>query len=77
MSEINKMNPCEKWLKEQLKNGEPLLTNYIVNLAKSEGFKKAELKEARKALGVKTIHYPENSEAGINEHWAWVLPKIN
>lgn len=67
------LNACEKWLKNELKNGVPMLTTSIAQKAKKQGFTRRDLKEARKTLGVISQRFPENTIAGVGEHWMWSL----
>ena len=62
---------CEEWLKEKLNGGELHLCEDIRAAARKKGFSQAELKEARKALGVKTFH--QFDEDGDTQNWFWYL----
>ena len=62
---------CEKGLKEKLNDGELHLCEDIRTAARKKGFSQAELKEARKALGVKTFH--QFDEDGDTQNWFWYL----
>lgn len=65
------MNNCEKWLLELLTKNECVLVEDVREQAKQQGFKKSELKEARKTLNVKTFH--QFDEDGATENWFWHL----
>ncbi len=62
---------CEKWLGLELKDRELHLCEDIREKAKERGFTGAELKEARKNLGIKTFH--QFDEDGASENWFWYL----
>ncbi len=62
---------CEKWLGSELRDGEFHLCEDIRERAKESGFTGAELKTARKNLGVKTFH--QFDEDGATENWFWYL----
>ena len=65
------MNKCEKWLCGKLQGRSEVLCDDIRSAAKKEGFTRAELKAARKALNVKTFH---QSDGGIEtQNWFWYL----
>lgn len=63
---------CVKWLESRLRCGITLCENTRA-AAQEAGFTGAELKAARKALGVKTWHQVDR-DASI-EHWFWYLPE--
>lgn len=62
---------CKEWLRKRLKDGEYHLCDVIKSEAYLEGFKKSELKKARKELGVRTWH--QFDEDGATENWFWYL----
>lgn len=62
---------CVKWLRLELKDGDPHLCEDIRKRAKESGFTGLELKAARKNLGVKTFH--QFDENGASENWFWYL----
>lgn len=61
--------PCEVWLREIFQDGESRLCNEIRATAKKAGYTRAELKEARKRLGIKTFH--QFDDGGATENWFW------
>lgn len=65
------MNGCEKWLNDFLKQYDIVLCDTVRDGANKMGFTRKQLKEARKALGVKTTHLIN----GDSENWFWYLPK--
>lgn len=65
------MNKCEKWLYGELQRQGEVLCDDIRSAAKKKGFTRAELKSARKTLGVKTFHqFDGKSET---QNWFWYL----
>jgi len=62
---------CEIWLKEFLERN-PGLLEHVRETAKEKGFKKSELKQARKNLGVKL--FTQNVEENIVNYF-WYIPK--
>lgn len=62
---------CKDWLKGRLRDGECHLCDTIRSEASQEGFKKSELKKARKELGVRTWHQFDGD--GATENWFWYL----
>ena len=67
---IDRVNECEIWLKDFL-GRYPGSLEHVRESAKEEGFKKAELKQARKNLGVKLFTF--NDEGVIS--YFWHIPK--
>lgn len=63
---------CEQWLYELLKNEGHCLCNLVRDEAKNQGYSKAELKAARKKLGVKTWHQFE-VDGSSTQNWFWFL----
>lgn len=66
------MNKCEQWLKELLEKHEFMLVQDVHARGKEQGFKKSEVKAAKKSLGVQTIH--QFDKEGELPNWFWVLP---
>lgn len=66
------MNNCTAWLSKFLQHNGNVLVETVRSEAKKNGFKKSELKEARKILGVKTYHQFDEGKA--TENWFWYLP---
>ena len=62
---------CEEWLRGILQGGRAQLCDEVRVSAKKAGYTRAELKEARKCLGVKTFH--QFDEAGATNNWFWYL----
>ena len=62
---------AEKWLADYLKDGKPHEIKEIRRSARFVGLLKADLKEARKAIGVQTINktFPDTGETV----WYWRL----
>jgi hypothetical protein len=67
------MTNCEKWLSEYLTKNEAVLVQTVTEKAKQAGYKKAELKNARKSLGVKTFHLFDDDGTDSGSHF-WHLP---
>lgn len=65
------MNKCEKWLYGNLHGQGEVLCDDIRSAAKQEGFTRADLKSARKALNVKTLHQFDGE--GATQNWFWYL----
>lgn len=65
---------CSVWLKKFL-NCEIRLCENVRAAAKENGYTKAELKQARKEIGVKTFH--QFRENGPTENWFWYLEGEN
>ena len=64
---------CKDWLAERLgKRGTEMPCDLIREEAKAAGYTKAQLKAARRELGVKTFHWFESSKD--TEVWFWFLP---
>ena len=64
---------CKEWLKKYLSAGSQECGGVKIS-AKKAGFSKAELTEARKALGVKTWHQFDHTEKPFVDNWFWYLP---
>lgn len=62
---------CEKWLYEYLTLEGFVLCETVRAEARKNGFSLADLKKARKILGVKTFH--QFDEDGATENWFWRL----
>lgn len=62
---------CTDWARKLFRDGELHLCEEVGLAAKSAGFSKQELKEARKRLGVKTYHMFD--EDGASENWFWYM----
>lgn len=62
---------CNNWLMEILKDKELHLCNNVKAEATKNGFCKAELRQAKKDIGVKTYH--QFDEDGATENWFWYL----
>lgn len=60
------MNECEKWLAEFLRKESTVLCEIVRKEAKNKGFTRRQLRDARKAIGVKTFHQFNGSEATPN-----------
>jgi hypothetical protein len=67
------MNECEKWLHELLRLNGRSWTVWVYEQAKEKGFKKSEVKAAKKSLSVKTWH--QFDEGTATENWFWYLPE--
>ena len=65
------MPDCEKWLRDFLNQQGMVSCEVIRAEAKKLGFKKAELKEARKALDVKCCN--DWAANGETMNWFWYL----
>ncbi len=65
------MNSCEKWLLSFLARNGQTPYGEVQRAAKSQGFKKAELKAARKSIGVCVYHQFE--DGAEREDWFWSL----
>lgn len=63
------MSECEKWLFEYLNKYGWRLVQDVYEDGKAKGFKKAEIKAAKKKLGFKTHH--QFDEEGATENWFW------
>ena len=65
---------CVEWLRNYLSAG---ASEYggVKSTAKEKGFSKAELKEARKILNVKTWHQIDHDEVPYIDNWFWFLPE--
>lgn len=63
------MQDCEKGLAEKLKPGELVLCDLLRAEARKEGFTRKQLKDARKALDVRTFH--QFDEIGATPNWFW------
>lgn len=62
---------CEIWLREIFQDGQSRLCDEIRTAAKKAGYTRAELKEARKRIGIKTFH--QFDDVGATENWFWYL----
>ena len=62
---------CRDWLREILTDGEYCLCDWVREEARKKGFTRAELKDARNYLGVKTFH--QFDEDGATPNWFWYL----
>lgn len=62
---------CKNWLIKYLARQDFALAEQVRNDAKNAGFSKAELKIARKGIGVKTFHQFDGGGATAN--WFWYL----
>lgn len=65
------MKTCGDWLRGKLADGEIHLCDDIRRQARNRGFTQTELKQARKAVGVKTFHLFD--EEGATSNWYWYL----
>ena len=63
---------CKEWLETYLKQHEFALVEQVRKDAKEAGFSKAELKIARKNIGVRTFH--QFDECEDMQNWFWYLP---
>lgn len=63
------MSECETWLRQLLADGKEHLVDDVRAEAKINGFGKAELKAARKSLGVKAYHQFDGRRA--TDNWFW------
>ena len=59
---------CTEWLKSFMLPGEEMVSTYVTASAKAAGFTRRDLKEARKALRVKTVRDREDPDV-----WYWIL----
>ena len=66
------MDSCEKWLLNFLK-GQYRLCEHVREEALAAGFSRAELKAARKSLGVKTWHQVDTLDEPRIDNWFWYL----
>lgn len=66
---------CSEWLKKYLGPGGFGECTGIREDAKEAGFSVAELKAARKALGIKTHHQIDHDEEPFIDNWFWCMPK--
>lgn len=62
---------CIEWLEKMLGDGELHLVEDVKEAAGIEGFSRAELKDARTRLGVKTFH--QFDEDGPTPNWFWYV----
>ena len=60
---------CVGWLDKLLGDSEMHLVEDVREAAKLEGFSKAELKDARKQIGVKTFHQFDEDGPTPNHFW--------
>lgn len=60
---------CKDWLANLLKDGEYHLCDDVRDTAKKQGFKRSELKAARKELRVKTFHQFDEDGPTPNHFW--------
>ena len=63
------MKNCEMWLAGELADKELHLCDDIREMAQKNGFTKAELRDARKSLRIKTFH--QFDEEGEPTNWFW------
>ena len=56
---------CEEWLADYLDSGEEYPTILVMNAARAAGFTRGQVRDARRALGVKTTN--------DGEVWYWKL----
>lgn len=68
------MSKCAEWLKAYLAPNMSEV-NATREDARKAGFTKAELKSARKELGVKTFHQYDMTVEPWVENWFWYLPE--
>lgn len=68
------MGDCTVWLKRYLALGMSECSAVRAD-AFAAGFTKAELKAARKELGVKTWHQIDTLEEPRIDNWFWYLPE--
>ncbi len=66
------MSKCEEWLRQFLATHKSVDVNVIRDVRKTLGFTRAEINEAKKALGVVV----ENDSNGFQSagRWFWRLP---
>jgi len=62
---------CADWVRNELSDGELHLCDDMREESKKRGFKKAEFKHARNAIGVKTFH--QFDEDGPTQNHFWYL----
>lgn len=62
---------CREWLREKLEDGRIHLCEDVRGAALEAGFTRAELRQARKEIGVKTFH--QFDEDGGTQNWFWYL----
>ncbi len=67
------MITCEKWLFVFLKSQGLTCCDYVRKKAFEQGFTRKELKQARKALGVKC--WNDSVINGETLNWFWYLPE--
>lgn len=60
---------CKDWLANLLKDGECHLCDDVRDAAKKQGFKRSELKAARRELRVKTFHQFDEDGPTPNHFW--------
>ena len=65
------MSECEKWLAEYLKQNGTVLRDAVRDEARKRGFKKTEIKAARKNIGVKCCN--DWAANGETQNWFWYL----
>ncbi len=63
---------CTNWLRDFI-GGESAPSKYVSASAKAAGFTRAELKQARKDLGIKTEHRYIGDQK--EEAWYWTFPR--
>ena len=71
LKSTGKDKECEKWLAEFLRHEGTTLCDMVREAARKNGFSRAALKAARKALGVKTFN--QFDEYGGTHNWFWYL----
>ena len=65
------MDKCEAWIFEKMEKEDWVICDDIRAEAKAAGFTRAQLKAARKVLGVEAFH--QFDEDGATENWFWKL----
>ncbi len=62
---------CIEWLRERIPPGTAAVCDGIREDAKKAGFSRKDLKQARKALGVKTYHDVDDESGELVPQWFW------
>lgn len=63
---------CEEWLRDFMFEMGPMPSKYVSVSAKAAGFTRADLRAARKDLGVRTTQVRREGE---DPAWYWELPR--
>lgn len=68
------MTDCNEWLRGYLRGKDLVLCEEVRDEAQKQGYKKKELKEARKNIGVETVNNWAWNDGETSE-WFWRLPE--